>query len=211
MRGNRFSKLLLAVLILGAPQGARALTYTVAGGSVDLAQFCTSFLCTTETLTQSSGGVASGSITVDGGLVDFDIDVTVLSFAGAPDNGVTAVAFNNLSYQASGLTLVGTPSDFTATGSASVSATLDQTPGGSSAYAASPAINLDCEETAPSTLTCGLVVSGFNFTVAIGGPPVTRHVPHTVDLTSVPEPDLSVMALSASLVGLAYARRKSMN
>lgn len=210
MRGYRFSSLLLAVLLLGAPTGARALTYTVTGDSVDLAQFCTTFLCTTETLTQSSGGAASGSITVDGGLVDFSIDVTVLSFTGL-DNGVTSVAFNNLNYQATGLALVGTPTDFTAAGIAGVTATLSQTPGGNSAFAASPAVNLDCEETAPSTLKCGLVVSGFNFTVAIGSPAVTRYVPHTVDLTAVPEPDLSVMALTAGFVGLAYARRKSTN
>jgi len=210
MRGYRFSSLLFAVLLLGAPTGARALTYAVTGDSVDLAQFCSDLFCTTETLTQSSGGVASGSITVDGGLVDFDIDVTVLSFTGS-DNGVTSVSFDNLNYQASGLTLVGTPDDFTASGLASVSATLTQTPGGASVFGASPGVNLDCEETAPGTLKCGLVVSGFNFTVDIGSPALTRHVPHTIDLTAVPEPHLPVMALTAGLVGLAYARRKGMN
>jgi len=209
MRGMRFSTLLFAVMLLGAPTGARALTYNVSGGSVDLAQLCADVLCMTETMTFVSGGAASGSITVGGGTVDLDVDISVISFSGN-DGGVTGLELQTLNYVANGLAISGTPTDFTAVGTASVGGTKSETPGGSAPYSdASVAVNVDCQETSPGVLKCGVVVAGVTMNLTVGGN--ARFLPHSLDLTSVPEPGTSVMALTAGLLGLLYVRRNGTN
>ena len=113
----------------------------------------------------------------------------------------------------------GTLTDFNGAGLGSASGTLTQFDGavveaGPSAFAASPAINVDCEETATNVFKCGIVIAGSTFPFEIGGGLTqTRYAPHTADVTAqaVPEPATSVMALTVGLLGLAYAGRRNRN
>lgn len=210
MRGKLFSTLLLAAAIAATPRVASALTLNVVSGSVGLAQLCANSTCTTETLDFDDGGATTGTITVEGGNVSFSIDVSVIGFSGGPDGTVTDLELQSLSYVAGPVAFAGTPASFTASGNAAVSGTVSPTPGSTSPLnIASAPFTLSCLDDA-GQLKCGIVMLGFpTFGVPVDGN--TRWVPHTLNPTAVPEPQVSVMALTAGLLGLAYGRRKVMS
>lgn len=207
MRAKLFPALLLAAAWL-APSGAEAITLNVVDGSVGLANLCANPTCTTQTLAFDDGGAASGTITIDGGNVSFDVGVSVIGFSGGPDGTVTDLELQNVSYVSGPVAYTGTAGDFTATGNAVVSGTVSPTPGSSSALSIPAAPwTLTCLDEA-GQLKCGLSLLGFpTFAVPVDGN--TRYVPHSVNLTAVPEPGASVTALTVGLVGLAYGRRKA--
>jgi hypothetical protein len=210
MRGKLYTALSIVALLLVAPNGAQALTLNVVGGAVGIAQLCADPTCTTETLAFDDGGAATGTITVDGGNVSFDVTVSVIGFSGGPDGAVSDLELQTVHYVSGPVAYAGTASDFNAGGTAAVTGTVSPNVGASSALniPAAPFV-IDCEELA-GQLTCGLVLAGFPiFSVPVDGNP--RYVPHTVNLIAVPEPQLSVMALTAGLMGLAYGRRKATN
>ena len=159
-------------------------------------------------------GSISGSISYQGGLVDFDVRLTQLGFSGQTSLGSHDVEFTDLVYSATGLstTLGDTAADFGASGTAHLAAGLDQTPGGTSAYDRSGMMSLDCQEVAFETLACSLVLSSPFFPVTIGGnPSISAFMSHTLSLTAVPEPAplLSVLAGSSLLLARVCAGRWS--
>ena len=82
MLGKLFATLLFAVMVLAAPQGAQAVTYTGPDVSIGSAMFCSgNFGCGTGTPTltfdtsDDATRTASGFVTVVGNLVSFDVTV----------------------------------------------------------------------------------------------------------------------------------------
>jgi hypothetical protein len=208
MRGKLFSTLLLVLAIAATPHVAQALVLNVVSGEVGIAQLCSDSLCTNETLAFDDGGATSGTITVAGGNVSFSIDVSVIGFSGGPDGTVTDLELQSLTYTASPVAITGTPDDFTAAGNAAVSGTVSPTPGSTSPLSiASAPYTISCVDES-GQLKCGIVMLGFpTFSVQVDGQ--TRYVPHTLNPTAVPEPQASVMMLTAGLLGLAYRGRKA--
>jgi hypothetical protein len=203
-----FSALLFAAVVMLAPEGARATTWNVTEGSVGQAFFCSDPVCLTETLTFDDGGSASGTITVDSGQVSFDVTVSVIGFSGGPDGGVSDVELQTVHYVGGPEAIVGSPGAFNATGTASVGGSVVPDVGLSSLIdLPAAAWTLSCLDES-GQLKCGLVLAPLTFGVPVGGIG-TRYVGHTVNLTAVPEPAISVMGLTAGLMGLAYARRKA--
>jgi len=207
MRGKLFLTLLFAAGFAAVPNVARALTFNVVSGSVGDARLCADALCMSETLASDDGGATSGTITVEAGTVSFSIDVSVIGFSGGPDGTVTDLELQSLSYVAASVAISGTPDDFTASGNAAVSGTVSPTPGTPSALnIASAPFTMTCLDES-GQLKCGIVMLGFPvFAVQVDGN--TRWVPHTLNPTGVPEPQLSVMALTAGVFVLAYGRRE---
>lgn len=209
-----FSGLLLVAVALVAPKGAEAMTLNVVDGEVDLATYCGDMLCLGGELLDFDESIldtASGAITIDGGNVSFNITVSVFSFDGGPDGSVVAVDLQNVNYVSGPVAIAGTPGDFVATGSATVTGDVIVNAGlgvGSDIEPLAAPFVLDCEELA-GQLTCGLNLAGLGFPISVEGN--TRYVGHIVDLVAVPEPQVSVMAITAGLMGLAYARRKVSN
>lgn len=200
MHGKQFSSLLIAGLLWIAPASANALSLNVIGGSVDLASGCDSVFCLGPPAFELGlGGTASGTIDTDGATIAIALEIPMWSLDEA--GGPGTIVFEDVSYTAS-IAHNGSLTDFNGAGLGTVTAT-------------SPALNLmnvginvDCEETAPATYKCGVVIAGPTF--PIPGPSGTLYVPHTIDLTAtaVPEPALGVMGLTVGLAGFAYAGRR---
>jgi hypothetical protein len=203
-----FSALLFAAVVMLAPEGARATTLNVVDGSVGQATFCSDAICLTQTLTFDDGGAASGTITVESGQVSFDVTVSVIGFSGGPDGGVSDVELQTVNYVSDPVSIVGTPTAFNSSGTAAVSGSVVPDVGLSSLIDLSAAAwTISCLDES-GQLKCGLVLASPTFGVAVGGIG-TRYVGHTVNLTAVPEPAVSVMGITAGLMGLAYARRRA--
>jgi len=203
------STLVLAVLALAAPNGAQALTLNVVGGSVGEASYCADTLCFSEPLSFDTGDAVtfSGTITVDGGNVSFDIDVSVIGFSGGPDGAVSDVELQSLSYVAGPVAFSGTADDFIAGGTAAVTGTVSPDAGAGSAIdLPTAAFSMTCLDES-SQLKCGIVLAGLTFPISVDGS--TRYVPHTLNPTAVPEPHPMVMALTAGLLALTYGRTRS--
>lgn len=203
-----FSALLFAAVVMLAPQGARATTWNVVEGAVGQAAFCSDPICMTETLVLDDGGAASGTITIDSGQVSFDVTVSVIGFSGGPDGGVSDVELQTVHYVGGPEPIVGTPTAFNSSGAAAVTGSVVPDVGLSSLISLPAAAwTISCLDES-GQLKCGLVLAPLTFGLPVGGIG-TRYVGHTVNLTAVPEPAVSVMGLTAGLMGLAYARRKA--
>lgn len=213
MHGKR--SLLLLSLLLIAPGSAKALTLNVTGGSVDLAQGCSDAFCFTQLYELGLGGDVSGTITTDGATIDVDLTIPLWSIStiAGLDGLIDSIQFQGVNYQAS-FAHNGSLTDFngagigTAVGDFQLFGPMILTLPVPLNLA--PAIDVDCEETAASVYKCGVIIAGLTFPIDISNTE-TRYVPHTIDLTAVPEPGASVMGLTVGLLGLAYARRKALN
>jgi hypothetical protein len=203
MRAKLLSIPLFAAALVATPGAAKALTLNVTSGEVGLAQLCAGPLCTPEALPFVDGGSLSGTITIDGGDFSFDLTATSVLF----DDTTSSFELQNVSYTAGPVAISGTPDDFTASGNLSASGDYAEDGGSSSPLnLASVPWTATCQDDA-GQLKCGIVVLGYpTFPVSYSGS--THYVPHTLNPTAVPEPQVSVMALTAGLLGLAYGRRK---
>jgi hypothetical protein len=205
MRAGEFGIwLVCGVLLLGAGS-AQALSVTAAnlGGGVG----CADAACTDPRLGLSSSASGTGTLTLGGGSLTFNIVLPLSTFlpGGPDDNGVTQLDFVTVTYSGTAtVSTVGTKSTIT-DGSASISGTQTPTGAGTSGpfFVADSLLAGMCNATG-GNITCGFIFQPSNdFNFVINGQ--TRWFTHTMNLT-VPEPSTGVL-LGAGLIILALCRQ----
>jgi len=206
MRGSSIGWWFVCCSVLLAAGSAQALSVTAA--SLGSGRGCTDGACTNQTLTLSSSASGTGTLSLGGGSLTFNVTLPLSSFvpiSGPDDNGVTQLDFVNVTYSGTASVLTIGPVSSITSGSATISGTQTPTGAGSSGpFAVSDSLLSGTCTDLGTSIVCGIIFSSLtDFNFDVNGQ--KRWFTHTMNLT-VPEPSTGLL-LGAGLLILAVRRQ----
>jgi hypothetical protein len=157
----------------------------------------------------SSTGAASGSLDLNGGAGTLTFSITLPSSIFVPisppsDNGVTQLAFTNVTYSGSATVSASGAMYGITSGTASIDGTQTPTGAGSAGLfsASDLAITGTCTDLGSLGIACGIIFNGSDFDLLVNGQ--TRYFTNTLNVSTVPEPS-TLLLLGGGLAGLGFA------
>ena len=212
-----------SVCLTGIARQADATMFGISDGGVVEAAGCMAASCgSTQTFDDTIGGFAavSGTIMIDAASDTLDLSITLvdaigLTAMGAPDNGISAIAFTDVVYSVAGLSLIEVipGSKFIISGAVPGGPTATVTGNYSQDAALAQAfVENAVRITGSCTIVADDVTCGFGFgtaglDLAVGAAPEDRFFRHTMNVTAVvPEPSTGLL-LALGLLGLTLRRR----